>query len=175
MPSPSLGLDLQLVRPTDSRSTILSACIECWFAVGPNGIVNSGDCSGFVRSVQVKLGIPPFVGDANAIADEVYGNTDWAVLGVGSKAAVSAGDAAEAGRFVIAVWKAPPGHHGHVAIITARLSLLGNRPEQQTIGAWGQLNGDGSLLGKMSQSFGAAKHPHIIYAVYNPIIMPRFV
>lgn len=173
MASVNLGLDLQFVQPADSRSTIISACIKCWFAQGPNGLRNYGDCSGFLKSVQAELLIPPFTGDANSIAGEVYGDTNWAVLGIGSKAAAAAGDAANAGRFVIAAWKAQPGHSGHVAIITTRLSFLGRKPEQQDTGAWGQLGGSGELLGQMSKSFGANKHNEIVYAACNTIIMPR--
>jgi hypothetical protein len=165
-----LGLNLNLIEPKDARTRIVKACVKQWFQKGPNGLMNWGDCSGFVRSVQSELFLRPFSGDANAIFDEVSTRPDWVVLGSGSQALSMAGAAANQGSFTIGIWRNPKGR-GHVAIITSYLSLLGAKEEQHAIGAWGQLGKVGSLLGRMSQSFGSDKHSAIRYArCITPIV-----
>jgi hypothetical protein len=154
-----LGIDIDLIDPKTSQEAIIKACVKKWFEQGPNGLPNSGDCNGFVKSVQTELSLRPFKGGANEIFDEVESRPDWQVLGFGKDGIRAAGNAANQGFLTVAVWKNPiPGKHGHVAIITSYLAFLGVKPEQKAIGAWGQLHGVGSVMDKMSQSFGADKH-----------------
>jgi len=160
-----LGIDLDLVDPRTSQEAIIKACVKKWFEKGPHGLVNSGDCSGFVKSVQSELSLRPFLRDANDIFTEVDSRADWQVLGMGTHTASSAGVAANQGFLTIAIWKNPtPGKNGHVAIITSYLSFVGIKPEQHAIGAWGQLGAVGSLMDRMSRSFGSGKHGEIKYA-----------
>jgi len=164
-PMNMLGVNLDLVEPKSAQEAIIRACVKRWFEKGPNGLPNSGDCSGFLKSVQKELALRPFTGDANSIFDEVEHRPDWQVLGVGKLGAASAGGAANQGFLAIAMWKNPhSGRPGHVAIITSYLSFVGIKPEQHAIGAWGQLGAVGSLMDKMSKSFGAGKHSEIKYA-----------
>ena len=158
-----LGVDLNLIDPKDAKSKIAKSCAKCWFEKNPSGHYNWGDCSGFVKAVQADLGLRPFLGQANEIFDEVEERTDWVVFGSGSQALSEAGLAANCGAFTIGVWQNPKGN-GHVAIITAYIPLLGNKPEQHAIGGWGQLHNVGHLLDRMSNSFGQDKHPSIRYA-----------
>jgi hypothetical protein len=165
------GVDLDLVDPKSAQEAIIKACVKTWFQVGPNGRLNSGDCSGFVKSVQKELRLTPFVGDANSIFWEVDARADWKVLGVGQHATGNAGANANQGFLTIAVWENPkPAKSGHVAVITSYLSLLGVKPEQHAIGAWGQLNSVGSLMDRMTRSFGPGKRPEIKYA--SSVIRP---
>jgi hypothetical protein len=160
-----LGIDLELVDPKSSQEAIVKACVKKWFEKGSHGLLNAGDCSGFVESVQRELALRPFVGDANGIFSEVETRADWEVLGVGAGAANMAGSAANQGFLTIAIWKNPnPGKHGHVAIITSYLTFVGVRPEQHAIGAWGQLGAVGSLMDRMSKSFGPGKRGETKYA-----------
>jgi hypothetical protein len=165
-----LGTDTALVKPRQAQERILAACQKAWFERNKRGDPNYGDCSGFVKAVQGELHLLPFVGLANSIFHEVDQRSDWCVLGTGSIAATHAGSAANAGFFTIAVWENPEFDEknvrkaGHIAIITAYLPLLGGKPEQRAVGAWGQLNNIGTLFGRMSKSFGSPKHSSIKYA-----------
>jgi hypothetical protein len=160
-----LGVDINLINGSDAKAKIVKSCAACWFDKNANHLYNMSDCSGFVKAVQQDIHLRPFVGEANSIYREVEDRADWIVLGAGSGALVTAGQAAEAGLFTIGVWQNPsPGEKGHVAIITSYLPMLGAKPEQHAIGAWGQYGSVGSLLGKMSNSFGSTKHAHIRYA-----------
>jgi hypothetical protein len=168
-----LGIDLDLIDPKSSQEAIVKACVKKWFEKGPHGLANSGDCSGFLKSVQSELALRPFLGDANCISAEVDSRSDWEVLGIGTHAAGSAGNAANQGFLTIAIWRNPtPGKNGHVAIITSYLAFVGIRPEQHAIGAWGQLGSVGSLMDRMSRSFGSGKHREIKYA--KCLVRPYF-
>jgi hypothetical protein len=174
-----LGLDFNLIDPKDARTKIVKSCVKCWYQSNDRGLLNMSDCSGFVISVQRDLYLRPFDGpQANDIYDEVDCRGDWIVLGLSSHGAQRAGVAANDGRLTVAIWKneALDEHHrrkhGHIAIITSYLSLVGVKPEQHAIGAWGQLGHVGRLLDRMSQSFGKDKHPSIKYAYcQTPIVV----
>jgi hypothetical protein len=161
----SLGVDLNLVNPDDASATIIRACVKCWFEKNGNHLYNRSDCSGFVKAVQSELRLRQFAGDANSIFDELETRPDWQILGLGTAALPAAGNAANHGALTIGVWKNPgPQKHGHVSIVTAYFKLLGVKPEQHAVGAWGQIHGVGQLLGKMSETFGKNKHHDIRYA-----------
>jgi hypothetical protein len=96
-----LGIDLNLVDPKSAQERIIAACVKKWFEKNPSGLMNSGDCSGFVKSVQRELRLVPFVGNANSIFDEVDIRSDWVVLGTGTAALPAAGTAANS-RFLTA-------------------------------------------------------------------------
>ena len=178
MPNPTglLGVDLSLIDANDAQTKITKSCVKCWFAKSGNGVYNWGDCSGFVKAVQGDLGLRPFHGTANDIYDELDSRGDWLILGHGSSALAQAGAAANAGMLTIGVWSFRPlpsggqvgwarqTGHGHIAVITAYMPLLGKIPEQHAIGGWGQLHGVGQLFGRMSRSFGRDKHSQIRYA-----------
>jgi hypothetical protein len=160
-----LGIDLNLVHPADAGAKIVRACVKCWFEKNSHHLYNRSDCSGFLKAVQVELHLRPFAGDANAIYGELEQRADWQILGAGSAALTAAGLAANQGALTIGVWKnATAARHGHVAIVWAYSSLLGAKPEQHAVGAWGQIGRVGQLLGQMSKSFGRDKHALIRYA-----------
>jgi hypothetical protein len=164
MASPlTVGVDLNLVNREDARTKIVNACVKCWFETNSSGHLNMSDCSGFVKAVQAELYLRPFTGDANSIFDEVMERSDWQVLGEGSDALTAAGMAANQGAFTIGVFHNPKGH-GHVAVIWSYLTMVGHKPEQHAIGAWGQLNKIGQMFEQLSKSFGKDKHKHIRYA-----------
>jgi hypothetical protein len=164
-PGELLGVNLNLAPAEAAASAIARSCVKCWFGSNPGGTHNWGDCSGFVKAVQTDLWLMPFKGKANSIYDELGERSDWVIFGSGADALAYAGHAANMGSLTIGVWKnSDPNSNGHVAIITAYLPMLGSKPEQHAIGAWGELHGVGQLLGRISQSFGATKHQQIRYA-----------
>jgi hypothetical protein len=175
MASPNpLGVNLDLLDPSDARARIIAACVRCWFELNPARLHNYSDCSGFVKAVQKDLGLRPFSGQANDIYSEVVDRNDWIVLGQGAMGLESAGAAANAGALTIGVWEnRPKGSdvgwarnpgRGHVAIVTAYLPMLGHTAEQHALGAWGQYRKVGQLLDRMSMSFGADKRASVRYA-----------
>lgn len=79
------------------------------------GVPNADNCSGFVKSVAAKLGVPlPSTADADGIAAAVSG---WKEIKTGAEAAREAGT----GNLVLAVLAGadhtPPRTHGHVAVV----------------------------------------------------------
>ncbi len=89
----------------------------------------------------------------------------------GIKSMEKAGEAANAGHLVIAAYLNESGN-GHVMIITAYSKMFGSTEAQHAIGNWGQIgkNKQGELGGKLSNSFGSAKHPKILFSRYKSLI-----
>ena len=82
------------------------------------GTPNKDNCSGFVKSVAAKLGVPlPATADADGIADAL--SSGWSKL----KSGIEAARSASTGHLVLAVLKGadhnPPRRHGHVGVVVA--------------------------------------------------------
>jgi cell wall-associated NlpC family hydrolase len=142
---------------------IISACEKWWPLTGPNGVQNSADCSGFVRSVASDLGIL-LIGQANDIY-QVIQLPPWSRLGTGEAAAELAGAAASNGKFVIGAWRETSGGHGHVAVIVDANSAAGTPAmRKRALAYWGALHGTGKKYAVHSQSWGKDKLPDVLYA-----------
>lgn len=94
---------------------IIDACKQSWDGEFIPGMKNSNNCSGFVKAVLGKLGIPiPSTATADGIMDAIAG---WSKLKSGADAAHQA----EAGNLVIAGLKSaahsPARTNGHVVIV----------------------------------------------------------
>lgn len=97
---------------------IIEACKTAWDEEIVKGTKNKDNCSGFVKAVAKKLGIPlPETANADGIASEVA--KSWTQASSGTEAARLAGT----GSFVLVVLKAadhtPPRNNGHVAIVVS--------------------------------------------------------
>jgi hypothetical protein len=112
----------QMASPSDVKMAspyqhILDACASCWSGSFIAGTINSDNCSGFVKAVAIKLGVPIPDKNADGIVDYLDNNDDWARDYSGSDAARFAA----AGQFIIAGLKSdehtPPRSQGHVAIV----------------------------------------------------------
>ncbi len=125
---------------------ILDAAKASWDESFLKGTPNKDNCSGFVKSVATKLGVPlPATADADGIADEV--SASWSKLKSGADAA----RAASTGNFVIAVLKGadhhPARHHGHVGVVVAGTLYRGLYPMLWcgSLGGQAQSQGDKSV------------------------------
>jgi hypothetical protein len=95
---------------------IVDQCTASWEEEFLKGTKNKNNCSGFVKSVAKRLGIPvPETANADGIVDAI--RKSWKKLDSG----VDAAKQAAAGYFVIAGLKAadhkPERNNGHVAIV----------------------------------------------------------
>ncbi|MCQ8895728.1 hypothetical protein NQT62_04630 [Limnobacter humi] len=95
---------------------IIEQCNAVWDEEFLSGVKNRNNCSGFVKAVAKRLGIPlPDTATADGIAAAVESN--WTKVESGAEAA----RLAYAGQFVLAVLKAkdhqPKRSNGHVAIV----------------------------------------------------------
>jgi cell wall-associated NlpC family hydrolase len=103
--------------PTLDRC-IVNASEAAWEEEFLPGTKNKNNCSGFVKAVAKRLGIPlPDTANADGIADVV--SKKWTKVASGTEAARLAGT----GTFVLAVLKAadhtPARNNGHVAIVAS--------------------------------------------------------
>jgi hypothetical protein len=145
---------------------IIAACEKWWLLTGPHDLPNKEDCSGFVASVAGELGID-LHGSANDIYLEVQ-RKPWSTLGTGEAAATLAAIAATNGRFVVAAWQAPPGKHGHVAVIVNSNQYHKVRAFQgRAMAYWGTLGSVGQRYSMHTNAFGAEKLPRVIYASHE--------
>lgn len=119
---------------------IVDACKAVWNSEFIKGMANKNNCSGFVKAVAKRLGIPlPETANADGITDAVA--NDWTAVASGTEAA----RLAASGSFVLAVLKAadhkPSRNNGHVAIVVS-----GTLYKRQYPVVWG-----GSIGGAQSQ------------------------
>jgi hypothetical protein len=97
---------------------IVEAANAVWDSEFIKGTANKNNCSGFVKAVAKRLGIPlPETTNADGIADAV--SKSWTAVASGAEAA----RLASAGSFVLVVLKAadhtPARNNGHVAIVVS--------------------------------------------------------
>jgi hypothetical protein len=125
---------------TNLDAYLIAECTESWEKEFIAGIKNKNNCSGFVKAVAKKLGIPlPETANADGIVDVI--EKDWKRIGSGKEAA----QLAATGTFVLVVLKGsqqkPAAHNGHVAIVVSGKLYRDKYPA-----VWG-----GSIGGAQSQ------------------------
>jgi cell wall-associated NlpC family hydrolase len=148
---PDVGMaDYQMGR----QRRIIMACEKQWPLMGPNNLINSADCSGFVQSVAKELGIA-LGGNANAMYTAIQ-SPPWSRLGVGDHAAHLAAVAATNGKFVIGAWKNPSGGNGHVAVTVPHRT--------RAIAYWGTLGSEGEKYAKHSESWNSTRRAQVLYS-----------
>ena len=135
--------------------TVHDACVACFDA-------HRGDCSGFVRAVAQRLGIP-VTGLADEIVDTIRAGAPWQVLADGIAAARSA----EQGHFVIGGLRgdqqAHRDEHGHVVVVTGDPLAFGHYPTAW----WGQLGGQGASGKTINFAWTPRDRDRVTYAQYN--------
>jgi len=99
---------------------LVSKCTEAWDEEFIKGTKNKDNCSGFVKAVAKKLGVPiDETANADGIVDALDGSDSWSKLATGKDAASKAG----LGTFVVAGLKSgdhtPARNNGHVVIIVS--------------------------------------------------------
>ncbi len=134
-----------------SAARIIAACEEEWESY-------ADDCSGFVRAVAGRLGLP-MQGNANDIVDTIQA-PNWLRLADGPDAARKASD----GLFVVAGLKggdqSKPQPHGHVVIVVAGMLDRGRYP----VAYWGSLGGVGAKARTINWAWLAADRDRVVYA-----------
>lgn len=123
---------------------IIDKCKESWNEEFFAGIKNKDNCSGFVKAVAAKLGIPiDATLNADGIADAVA--KGWEKVDTGAAAAQKAAT----GVFVLAVLKStdhrPARNNGHVAVVVS-----GTLYRQKYPPVWGGSLGTAQSQGEKS-------------------------
>lgn len=157
---PDAGMaDFQL----DRQHKIILACEKWWPLIGPNGLPNRADCSGFVKSVAQELGII-LTGDANHIYQTIQ-KAPWSPLGFGDQAAHLAAIAATNGKFVLGASQGPSNGNGHaVIIVDTNYSSPTRGHRKRAIAYWGKLHSVGAQYTKHSDSWRETERARVFYA-----------
>ena len=153
---------------TNPDDCLLRACAAVWNESFIAGLRNSDNCSGFVKAVAHRLGIPiPETARADAIVDHIIGS--WRELTSGEEAARQAG----AGVLVIAGLKSsahsPARTEGHVVIVVAGPLYRGQFPK-----VWGGSTGSAQSQGEKSvgEVWNRTDRSNVVYYAYagaNPV------
>ena len=106
---------------------IIDQCKASWEEAFLKGTLNKNNCSGFLKSVAGKLGVPlPATANADGLVDAISGS--WKKLADGATAAREAA----AGNFVVVGLKGPDHtparNNGHVGIVVAGPLYRGTYP-----------------------------------------------
>jgi hypothetical protein len=105
---------------TSLDQCIVDKCKEAWTEEFIVGTKNKDNCSGFVKAVAKKVGIPiTETLNADGIVDEISKSSNWAKLNSGK----DAGDKAATGALVVAGLKSgdhePSRSNGHVVVVVS--------------------------------------------------------
>lgn len=146
---------------------LIEAAKSAWTESFLKGTPNAGNCSGFVKSIASRLGVPlPATADADGIADAL--SSGWHKLASGAEAARSA----ETGHLVLALLKGaehnPPRHHGHVGVVVAGPLYRDKYPK-----LWcGSLGGQGQSQGEKSvgEVWNRADRDNVAYYEYTTAV-----
>ena len=148
---------------------IIEKCNESWEEEFIKGIQNKNNCSGFVKSVTKKLGIPlPETENANGIMD--YVAKKWKRLESGSEAAQQAA----IGVFVLAGLKGadhkPTRNNGHVAVVVSG-ELYGKKYPY----VWGGSIGGAQSKGDKSvgEVWNSKDRDSVIYYAYTVMVCKK--
>ena len=148
-----------MAEPDACILTNLSASWEEEFLVGTK---NKNNCSGFVKSVAAKLGVPiPATANADGITAHVSQN--WKKIDSGQAAALQA----EMGVFVLAVLKGadhnPARTSGHVAVV-----VRGKLYKNQYPVVWGGSTGGAQSQGEktVGEVWNRADRDNVAYYAY---------
>lgn len=136
-----------------SDQAVVRACEQEWDAY-------KSDCSGFLRAVAGRVGIPVPTLDANGIVGWLEGDASgFERLDDGS----AARDAAVGGRFVIGGLKGPdhnpPRAHGHVVIVVGGDLAHGRYPAAY----WGSLGAVGRKAATVNYAWTSADRDAVEY------------
>jgi len=147
---------------------LLDAVKAAWSESFLRGLSNQDNCSGFVKSVAGKPGVPlPASADADGIADAVSG---WTELKTGADAAREAAT----GRLVLAVLKGadhtPARIHGHVGVVIGGPLYREKYPKLWcgSLGGLGKSQGDKSV----GEVWNRADRDNVRYVEYASAVCP---
>lgn len=147
---------------------IIDSCKTSWEEEFLKGTKNRDNCSGFVKAVAKKLGVPlPDTANADGIVDHLDKN--WKKLASGSDARLKA----QTGSFVIAALKgsghAPARNNGHVAIV-----VDGDLYRQKYPMLWGGSIGSAQSQGTKSvgEVWNTRDRDSVTYYVYATFACP---
>lgn len=140
------------------RARVIAACTKHWAE-------NSGDCSGFVKSVveELHLGFA-LSGRANDICDQIA-KDPWVRIGVGNDSAAIAGITAGEGKFVLAGLAAPG--NGHVAVVVDYRNAFDSyegTDRDKAVAFWGKLHSVGQEYTRITQAWRASDLYKVLYA-----------
>lgn len=147
---------------------IVDKCKLAWDEEFIPGIANKNNCSGFVKAVAKKLGIPiSHTGNADAIVDELSGA--WSEVSTGAEAALKAA----AGSLVVVGLKGadhkPARANGHVAIVVSGALYRNKYPL-----CWGGSIGGAQSAGTKSvgEIWNRSDRDSVKYYVYGTVACP---
>lgn len=145
---------------------LLRKCEEVWEEEFIPGTKNRDNCSGFVKAVAKKLGVP--LGEtlnADGLVDAI--SSSWTKLASGKDAATEAG----LGKFVVAGMRAkdhaPSRNHGHVVVIVSGDLYRDKYPK-----CWGGSLGSAQSRGTKSvgEVWNRADRDNVGYWVYGSAV-----
>lgn len=146
---------------------IVDACEAVWEQEFHAGFKNSNNCSGFVKAVAKKLGVPFLqVGRADDIGDYLAKSAEWTLLATTREAASKA----TAGAFVVASLKSdqhsPKRSEGHVAIVVTGPLYRDKYPR-----CWGGSTGLAQSKGNKStgEIWNTKDRDNVKYYGYNTV------
>jgi hypothetical protein len=142
---------------------IIDKSIASWEEEFISGTINKNNCSGFVKSVAKKLGIPlPETANADGLMDSI--SQSWKKLNSGTEAAQQAAT----GVFVLVGLKAadhsPARNNGHVAIV-----ISGKLYKEKYPLVWGGSTGSAQSKGDKSvgEVWNAKDRDNVTYYAYS--------
>jgi len=145
---------------------LLDAVKAAWSESFLKGVSNQDNCSGFVKSVAAKLGVPlPSTADADGIADAASG---WTEVETGAEAAREAAT----GHLVLAVLKGtdhtPARTHGHVGVVVSGALYRDKYPKLWcgSLGGLGKSQGDKSV----GEVWNRADRDNVKYYEYSSAV-----
>jgi hypothetical protein len=147
---------------TQLDQRIIDSCKQSWEEEFIPGTQNKNNCSGFVKSVTKKLGVPLPDANADGIVDAL--GKSWKKLASGAEAAQQA----TAGTFVVAGLKAakhtPPRNNGHVVIVVSGKLYKDKYPL-----CWGGSLGSAQSRGEKStgEVWNRTDRDNVVYYAYT--------
>jgi hypothetical protein len=150
-----------------SDACIVEKCEEAWEEKTSAGLANKNNCSGFIKGVAQKLGVPiPMTANADGIIDHVVAQ-GWTKLASGADAAQKAGS----GMFVIAGLKAsnhsPARSNGHVVVVVSGSLYRNTYPM-----CWGGSIGGAQSKGNKSvgEVWNRTDRDSVVYYMYSQAV-----
>jgi len=151
-----------------SDQCIVDACKEAFEKSYIEGTPNKNNCSGFVKEVARKLGVPlPHTANADGIVDHLAAN--WAEVADGAEAARQAGT----GKLVLVGLKAsdhtPARNNGHVAVVVSGDLYRSKYPK-----VWGGSTGSAQSQGTKSvgEVWNRSDRDNVTYYAYGLFSCP---
>ncbi|MGH8547081.1 MAG: hypothetical protein ACRERU_00450 [Methylococcales bacterium] len=147
---------------SDLDQCIVENCRQSWEEEFIKGLINKNHCSGFVKAVTKKLGIPiPETAIADDIVDTI--NISWKELISGSDAMQQAA----AGILVLAGLKSadhkPASNQGHVAVVVS-----GKLCREKYLPVWGSTGGAKSQGEKsVGEVWNSIDRANVVYYAYT--------